>query len=76
MSILGDVTHGQGPAPTGFNLGAFVLPGLFLLVHGRIGAFVLWMASGILLGLLGAAGILLGLIVGLGAAIYCGMNAK
>lgn len=76
MSIFGDVTHGEGPAPTGFNLGAFVLPGLFLLVYGRIGAFILLVASGILLGLLGAGGVLLGLIVTLGVAIYCGSNAK
>ena len=57
-------------------MGAFVLPGVFLLVYGGIGAFVLLVASGILLGLLGAGGVLLGLIVSLDAAIYCGSNAK
>jgi hypothetical protein len=76
MSIFGEVTHGEGPAPTGFTLGAFLLPGVFLLAYGRFGTFIMFVASGILLGLLGAGGVLLGLIVSFGTAIYCGVNAK
>jgi hypothetical protein len=76
MSIFGEEVAGEGPAPTGFNWGAFLFSGVFLLGYGRVVPFVMLLLSGFLLPRLGGPGVFIATVLNLGISIYCGVNGN
>jgi hypothetical protein len=76
MSIHGEVSPELGPVPSGFNWGAFLFSGLFLLSNHRAGTFFLLILGSFLCGLMGEAGGIIAMLVGLIVALYCGFGAK
>lgn len=76
MSFDEEASAELGPVPEGFNFGAFVFSGVFLLGYGRVGMFFLWLVVGGLLNLLGFFGALIASFLGLVFSIYCGFEAK
>ena len=79
MSADIEVASETGPVPTGFNWGAFLFTGIFLLCNRRIGtALLLMLGFGLLNALLGGgdgAGVAIGLI-SLVVSLYYGFAAK
>jgi hypothetical protein len=76
MTVHEEVSPELGPVPTGFNWGAFVFSGVFLLAYQRVGTFFLLVLIHILLRFLGTVGVLVSLFFGLVTSIYFGVEAK
>jgi hypothetical protein len=77
MSVQVHVAEEAGPVPSGFNWGAFLFTGIFLLFNRRIGtAILLGLGGAVASGLLGdSGGAVLG-ICSLLISLYYGFAAK
>src|SRR5207247_1210801 len=67
----------RGPVPSGFNWGAFLFTGIFLLFNRRVGTALLLMVGGAVVGgVMGDAGQFLVGIISLVVSLYFGFTAK